>query len=250
MKAASIQWTQRVCAKRHRVDSNHLTELRRLWSHPRAVAWHPWKESNLLTRVRNPGSCPHAGACSLTMVETEGLEPSSPQCKSGVFPLDHVPGRCARRDSNPRSPGCRPGDLAADPRAHHPQPNPTACRDPPFDDKNLAVPTAIEPVSTLLDERAAYPDAYGTGQDWGDHRESNPDQEDHSLPCEPLHHGHHVKVPPAAIRTPILRLSSGCTSFVLRAVPPPPPPPPPPADGLGDRNRTCCCLVPGEAVYQ
>ena len=55
-----------------------------------------------------------------------------------------------------------------------------------------AVPTGIEPVSTLLDRQAAYPDAYGTlGLPRGDHPDSNRDQEVHSLSCEPLHHGHH-----------------------------------------------------------
>ena len=32
----------------------------------------------------------------------------------------------------------------------------------------------------------------------GDHRDANPDQEVHSLPCEPLHHGHHQSLAPLA----------------------------------------------------
>jgi hypothetical protein len=53
----------------------------------------------------------------------------------------------------------------------------------------MAVPTGIEPVSTLLDRQAAYPDAYGT--EGGDHPDSNRVEEVHSLACEPIHHGHH-----------------------------------------------------------
>src|SRR5262245_50826791 len=43
----------------------------------------------------------------------------------------------------PASPACRAGIL-------------------PLDDDPMAVPTGIEPASTLLDRQAAYPDAYGT----------------------------------------------------------------------------------------
>ena len=48
----------------------------------------PWQDSNLLSRVRSPGSRPRAG---VWLVETEGIEPSLPLCGSGVFPFGRRP---------------------------------------------------------------------------------------------------------------------------------------------------------------
>src|SRR5436309_1197008 len=99
-------------------------------------------------------------------VETEGIEPSSPHGESGILPLEDVPGMVAVALGG--------GGVGEDGGSVS---------------MNVAVPTGIEPVSTLLDRQAASPDAFGT----------------------------FVRSPPAANRTPIDRLSADGTAVVLRA---------------------------------
>src|SRR5262249_42393352 len=97
-------------------------------------------------------------------VETKGVEPSSPHVRERHIPVGRRPhGRCARRESNPRSPGCRPGDLAADLRARGGASRSRTGipgvpgRDLPLGrwPLNMAVPTGIEPPSTLLAKHVA-----------------------------------------------------------------------------------------------
>ena len=90
--------------KYHRAESNRLIGLRRPGSHPCAVVcaleWRPWKDSNLLSRVRSPGSRPRARAGAGALGGDEGSRTLMTAVRERYLPVRSHPQVCRAHGGN------------------------------------------------------------------------------------------------------------------------------------------------------